>query len=289
MLNSFAGHYKALVLGSGDSPVAVFGRRVAVWDASPTHALAIRVAASDLSLDEQHLIFSCIESYLVRRAVCGLSRKNYNKVFAQQLKKLIDGELSAASLRTVLSSLSGDASRWPTDNEFRQQWLAGSAYPGRLDAAKLRAVFHRLETAMRTARSEERVPLDLDALDIDHVMPQAWTAHWPLFDGTTVTSEEASAAAAKRFATEGIDARSDAILQRQEAIPRLGNLTLVHYGVNRSLQNSAFAAKRKALFEHSNLHLNRQLMQQDAWDEAGIAARGEALAQSALKIWPGPL
>ncbi len=289
MLNRFAGQYKALVLGSGDSPVAVFGRRVAVWDASPTHALAIRVAASDLSVDEQALIFSCIESYLVRRAVCGLSRKNYNKVFAQQLKKLIDGELSAASLRTVLSSLTGDASRWPTDNEFRQQWLVGPAYPGRLDAAKLRAVFHRLETAMRTERSEERVPLDLDALDIDHVMPQAWTAHWPLSDGTSVTAEESAAAAIKRFTPEGLDARSNAILLRQDAIPRLGNLTLVHYGVNRSLQNSAFAAKRKALFDHSNLHLNRQLMQLDTWDEQGIAARGEALADLALKIWPGPV
>ena len=142
---------------------------------------------------------------------------------------------------------------------------------------------------MRTERSEERVPLDLDALDIDHVMPQAWTAHWRLSDGTSVTAEEAAAAAIKRFAPEGLDARSDAILLRQEAITRLGNLTLVHYGVNRSLQNSAFAAKRKALFDHSNLHLNRQLMQLGTWDEQGIAARGEALADLALKIWPGPV
>lgn len=142
---------------------------------------------------------------------------------------------------------------------------------------------------MRTERSEERVPLDLDALDIDHVMPQAWTAHWPLPDGTHVTTDEAAAAAIRRFAPEGVDPRTDEILRRQDAIPRIGNLTLVHYGVNRSLQNSAFGPKRKALFEHSNLHLNRQLMQCTEWNEAGIAARGEALAQLALSIWPGPL
>ncbi len=131
--------------------------------------------------------------------------------------------------------------------------------------------------------------LPAEQFNIDHVMPQAWTAHWPLSDGTSVTADEAAAAAIKRFAPEGLDARSDAILLRQETIPRLGNLTLVHYGVNRSLQNSAFAAKRKALFDHSNLHLNRQLMQLDTWDEQGIAARGEALADLALKIWPGPV
>lgn len=290
MLNRYAGNYKALVLGAGESPIAVFGRRVAVWDASPTHALAIRVAASELSVDEQQLIFTCIESYLVRRAICGLSRKNYNKVFAQQLKKLIDGELSSASLRSVLSALTGEASRWPSDDEFRQQWLLGSAYPGRLDAAKLRAVFHRLETALRSEKSEERVPLDLGALDIDHVMPQSWYAHWPLalLEGANVASDEATAASFKRFSSDGIDARTEAILERQDAIPRIGNLTLVHYGVNRSLQNSAFDAKRKALFEHSNLHLNRQLMQRTIWDEAAIAKRGEFLAEIALQIWPGP-
>lgn len=55
------------------------------------------------------------------------------------------------------------------------------------------------------------------------------------------------------------------------------------------LGSMAFAAKRKALFDHSNLHLNRQPMQLDTWDERGIAARGEALADLALKIWPGPV
>jgi len=38
-----------------------------------------------------------------------------------------------------------------------------------------------------------------------------------------------------------------------------------------------------------SLHLNRQPMQLDTWDEQGIAARGEALADLALKIWPGPV
>jgi hypothetical protein len=72
-------------------------------------------------------------------------------------------------------------------------------------------------------------------------------------------------------------------------LPRIGNLTLVHYGVNRSLQNHAFDAKRKAMFEHSNLQLNRRLMQRDSWDEAAIADRGEELVKIAMQIWPGPV
>lgn len=289
MLNRYGEQYKALVTGTGAQPIAVFGRRVAVWDASPAHALALRVAVSMLTIDEQHEIFSCVESYLVRRAVCGLSRKNYNKVFAQQLKLLMEGELSAASFRAALSVSSGDASRWPSNEEFRRQWLDGAVFPGRLDAAKLRSVFHRLETAMRSELSEERVPLSMEALDIDHIMPQSWYSHWPLPDGSNVSMDEANAAAPLRFMGEGLEPKTLAIHRRQDALPRIGNLTLVHYGVNRSLQNHAFDAKRKAMFEHSNLQLNRRLMQRDSWDEAAIADRGEELVKIAMQIWPGPV
>lgn len=289
MLNRYGEQYKALVTGAGAEPIAVFGRRVAVWDVSPAHALALRIAVSTLTIEEQQEVFSCVESYLVRRAVCGLSRKNYNKVFAQQLKLLMEGELSAASFRAALSVSSGDASRWPSNEEFRRQWLDGAVFPGRLDAAKLRSVFHRLETAMRSELSEERVPLSMEALDNDHIMPQSWYSHWPLQDGSNVSLDEANAAAPLRFMGEGLEPKTLAIHRRQDALPRIGNLTLVHYGVNRSLQNHAFDAKRKAMFEHSNLQLSRRLMQRDSWDDAVIADRGEELVKIATQIWPGPV
>ncbi|MBY4949849.1 HNH endonuclease family protein [Cupriavidus respiraculi] len=288
MLNQFAEHYRALATGTGSDPIAVFGRRIAVWDASPTHALALRVATSSLSADEKTEIFGCIESYLVRRAICGLSRKNYNKVFAQQLRRLIDGELTTAAFRAALKSLTGEASRWPTDDEFRRNWIEGEAYPGRLDAVKLRAIFHRLETAMRSEKTEESVPLTLDALDIDHIMPKSWYSHWPLTDGTSVTAFDAIDAQPLRFSSSDIDPRTQAILDREDAVRRIGNLTIVHLGVNRALQNHGFEEKRKALFDHSNLQLNRALMHSESWDQAAIAARGEALFEFAIKIWPGP-
>ncbi|WP_322628542.1 DUF262 domain-containing protein [Halothiobacillus sp.] len=290
MLDRFGEHYKKLVTGTGDAPIATFGRRAAAWDASPTHALALRVAVSDLAPKEQTNIFIYIESYLVRRAVCGLSRKNYNKVFSQQLKRLIDSDLTAESFRSNLASLTGEASRWPSDEEFRRHWVNGAVYPGRLDAAKLRAVFYHVETVMRSVRTEEPLPLALDVLDIDHIMPQSWYAYWPLPSGASASSEEAGLADLMRFVGEGtLDAKTEAILQRQDAIRTMGNLTIVHYGVNRSLQNRPFEEKRNALFNHSNLQLNRNLMQCSTWGEDEINKRGEALAAFALQIWPSPM
>ncbi|WP_081080990.1 DUF262 domain-containing protein [Burkholderia territorii] len=288
MLNKHAEHYRALVTGTGDTPIGVFGRRIGVWDASPTHALALRVAASALSVDEQRELFECIESYLVRRAICGLTRKSYNKVFAQQLKKLQAGQLGVAAFRAALAEPSGEASRWPRDEEFRRHWLEGDVYPGRLDAAKLRAIFHRLETALRSERSEERVPLALDTLDIDHILPQSWPSYWPLPDGTSVSSNDVHEARILQYVPDNLDERSAAILARERVVPQFGNLTLVHYGVNRSLQNHAYAQKRQALFEHSNLQLNRELMQLQHWDESAIAARGEKLFEVARVLWAGP-
>lgn len=287
-LNRYAGHYKALVTGTGTSPVAEFGRRMTAWDASPTHPLALRVAVGALSPEDQSSIFESIESYLVRRAVCGLSRKNYNKVFAQQLKKFTDSGADGKGFRRFLAELSGDASRWPSDEEFKKQWIDGAAFPGRLDAAKLRFMFHRLEAAMRSSKSEERVVLSLDDLDIDHILPQTWSSHWPLTDGSAVTAQDVGDANLLALTATELTDKAKAIAKREAAVPVLGNLTMVHYGVNRSVQNREFAVKRQALFEHSNLQLNRTLIASPSWDEAAIQQRAEMLFEHAVRVWPGP-
>ena len=285
-LNRYAEHYRALVTGTGSSPIAEFGRHMSAWDASPTHPLALRVAAGALPADEQAAIFEAIESYLVRRAVCGLSRKNYNKVFAQQLKKLTDSGGDAKSFRRALAELSGEASRWPTDDEFKKQWLSGAVFPGRLDAAKLRFMFHRLEVAMRSAKSEERVVLSLDDLDIDHILPQTWSTHWSLADGSMVSAQEVGDARLLSLTATELTDKAKAIAQREASVPTIGNLTMVHYGVNRSVQNKEFAVKRQALFEHSNLQLNRTLTATSLWNEAEIQKRAEMLFEHALRLWP---
>lgn len=193
------------------------------------------------------------------------------------------------SFRELLAEASGDGSRWPRDEEFRRSWLDASIYPGRLDAAKLRAMFHRLETVMRSEKTEESVPLSLDSLDVDHILPQSWYAHWPLADNSKVSVEESHAAEVMRFAATGLDARMVEIISRDSHVPRIGNLTMVHYGVNRSLQNHDFEEKRQAFFEHSHLQLNRALTKHDKWDEATIQARADKLFGFARELWRGPV
>jgi hypothetical protein len=52
------------------------------------------------------------------------------------------------------------------------------------------------------------------------------------------------------------------------------------------LQNRNFDAKRAAFVTHSNLQLNRALMQEDSWDEEAIDDRAAVLFDFAIRIWP---
>jgi Protein of unknown function (DUF1524) len=118
-------------------------------------------------------------------------------------------------------------------------------------------------------------------------MPDRWYEHWPL-DGGPVTQEEARAASLSALFGEQQTPRAEAISRRERLKATFGNLTLVHYGVNRSLQHGPFQSKRNAFFRESNLHPNRELMQLEQWDEDTITQRGRAMFEIALRVWPGP-
>jgi hypothetical protein len=287
-LDKQADNYRQLISGTGADPIASFGRRVAVWDASTTHPLALRIADSDLTHEAQKSMYDMLVSYLVRRAICGLVTKNYNKIFIGLLKKLSPKGLTQESLRVSLSELEGAASYWPRNDEFRRAWLNDPLYPGRLDASRCKFVLSELEAGLRSLRSEEPVPVGLENLDIDHVLPTSWFEHWPFADGTTATLSDSADAARLALIDEKLSGKQAAILKREKAKLTIGNLTLLHYGLNRSLQNSGFPVKREKLFAESNLQLNRSLMRLEDWNEAEILARGESLFKVAVQLWEEP-
>lgn len=288
LLNAYAENYTQFTSGAGDAPIAKFGKRIADWDAAPTHALALRVASVGLRPDEEKKIYDDITSYLVRRAICGLTPKNYNNIFLQLLKRFKGDHATADAFHSALVTFDGTASRWPRDNEFHAAWMNEPVHTRLGDIGRIRTVLAEIENRMRSPRTEEPFTLPQGLLDVDHIMPDRWYEHWPL-DGGPVTQEEASAAALSTLFGGSDTPRVEAISRREKLKATFGNLTLVHYGVNRSLQHSAFQSKRSAFFRESNLHLNRELMQLERWDEDAITQRGTAMFEFALRVWPGPV
>ena len=174
MLTRHADQYVQFVSGAGADAIALFGKRLSAWDASPTHPLALLVASSGLNSEEQTLIFDDIMSFLVRRAICGLPTKNYNNVFLQLLKRFHGDNANRRAFRTALAAPQGSASRWPRDDEFRLAWLNESAHARLGDVARVRAVLVEIENGLRSSRTEERFLPSPGSLDVDHILPDKW-------------------------------------------------------------------------------------------------------------------
>lgn len=286
MLDVYGKHYLELITGNGDLPIARFGRRLRVYDTTTTHALALKISTADIAQTEKVSMFNTIVSYIVRRAVCGLTSKNYNNWFMSILRQLSKGTLSNQVLQGLMAASTTDVSRWPDDAEFTNAFMTGPAYPGRLDAARCRTLLTELEGWMRTQkRTEEPQIPELSNLDIDHILPESWYEHWPLPAGTRATAAEASAAYMLEVGGGVLSDHQVAIRNRAKSVSTLGNLTLLNLSVNRQAQNKAFLIKKKLLLENTNLSLNVRLLALECWDEDVIVQRGRALAGAAAQLY----
>ena len=95
-----------------------------------------------------------LESYLVRRMVCGLSTKNYNKMFPQILREILRAEfVDSTLLHNILASFAGDAARWPRDEEFHKRWHTQKIYFSTLPQ-RARMVLQALDMQLESSKQE---------------------------------------------------------------------------------------------------------------------------------------
>lgn len=251
-----------------------FGLFAEAFDVSTVFPLVVYLATEaevEGRLDEA---LGIVESYILRRDLCGLSTKNYNRFFVSLVSRLRDAEGDKVdALKDWLASRTTDLDRWPLDQEWQSAWINRAQYrTGR--QARLRFIFERLEQRKRTKLNEEIEIRSI--LSIEHIMPQKWRANWPV-------------AGFEHLGPDEIDQDElIAIMNREGVINLLGNLTLVTSPLNSSVSNGPFSTKMPALRAHSSLSLNRELNDFDHWDEAAIAARGSALFETARTIWIRP-
>jgi hypothetical protein len=288
-LDEYAEHYEALVNAAGSLPVARFGRRIAAYDITTLYPLALFISTASIPDAQKIEMFDDLVSYVVRRAVCNLTSKNYNNVFLSALRYVARESLSPTVLRAALSSSESAVARWPSDAEFKNACLNGKLYTGHLDAAKMRSFLTELEGSLRSGvRSEEPELPNLSALDIDHVMPRSWHTHWELRDGSFATSGEVINVELMVRNGAELTSRQKEIKAREDAIQTLGNLTLLNLSVNREAKHYAFDSKRNLLIQNTALRLNVPVLTKQTWTVEDIVTRGETMSAEALKIWPGP-
>lgn len=270
-------HFRELVTPVKGSSLYELGTFLTAFDGTTAYPLLLALMERDLSPETWADLTSLIQSYWIRRAICGLTTKNYNRNFLLIARALQRVEPSGETLRGLLAGLTGESGQWPTDSEFKEAWLRRPAYHT-LNNSRLVYVLSRLNARYTNSKTEL---LTIDSpLSVEHLMPQKWQEHWPLPDGSqgfTPTDEE----------TES-DEQSAPMMSvaRDALLHTFGNLTLVSQPLNSSLSNAPWEAKRSALMGSSLLPLNLQLHSATTWDEGAILSRGEELFEHARSIWP---
>jgi hypothetical protein len=216
-----------------------------------------------ISPDETAGMVDDLESYILRRAVCGLTNKPYNRFFVGALRHLRKSPaVTRAALREYLTAGTGDSVRWPDDQEFGRAFVHRPVYRMlKRDVSSM--MLQALERGLATPKHEQ-VEL-LGKLSIEHIMPQSWQEAWPLPDDSDENRE-----------------------RRERLLHTFGNLTLVTPQFNTALSNKAFLRKQKEFKRIARLLLSRTLEEVTGWDEQAILARGRTLFDVARRRWPHP-
>ena len=247
------------------------------FDIRTSYPLLLMLLDSKIDEAQWNAVSSILESYLLRRAVCGLTTKNYNRIFLTLTRNLRRDCISPQNLAKQLSEQTGDSGEWPTDQSFKESWTTKHAYQI-LNNSKIVHILKRLNDTYSGDKAE-RIVID-GQLTVDHILPQAWIENWPLADGSkglTIT---------ELFVADDKNIGALATRRRNAALQTFGNLTILTQALNSSVSNSAWPTKKPELLRHSLLPINQQLHDAAVWDEAAIEKRSEELFKRALKLWP---
>lgn len=275
-LTKYAPAYRQLAEPSPTGELSKLSRRLNTFDLSTAYPLVLIIAQSEADDETKARLYDLIGSYVIRRAICYLTAKNYNNLFVEVAAYLkVHGVTEDAYYAVMESKKSSDTSRFPSDAEFASAIRTRPQY-GWIPQHRLKLILEELEFAMRD-RFNIQGTLQ-DGLTIEHIMPQNWPMYWPLPSGTVAPAD---------FVTAVDDATRSEIEVRQAVVQTLPNLTLLTPPANSSASNLNFEAKRVRLHD-SLLKTNIAIASEAVWDEAAIARRGDALATAAVALWPSP-
>jgi uncharacterized protein with ParB-like and HNH nuclease domain/predicted transport protein len=205
--------------------------------------------------DVLHIV-RLVDSYVFRRAICGVPTNSMNRTFAT-LAKQIDKTHYVESVEAQFYMLT-TYRRFPSDDEFQREFQTRDLYnfPRRL------YYLRRLENYNR----DELV--SVGEYTIEHIMPQ---------------NPDLSSEWRRELGADW---------QRVQStwLHTLGNLTLTAY--NSTYSDRPFSEKRDMPSDphkgiaKSPLHINEDVRHATHWNEATIKQRAARLAERGLKVWP---
>lgn len=239
-----------------DENIAAGLGRLRRWEIATANPFVLKLleakSKGTVSAADVAKCLATIESFAVRRTVCGVPTNQLKRIFLSIAKEMPNADIPAWLSKTLATGTSGR--RWPKDEEFKESLLRYRAYAQPIDRCKF-----LLETLEEHHGHKE--PATFESATIEHVMPQTLNAEWRTMLG----------------------ASADDI--HEKWLDLLGNLTLTGY--NSELSNDPFPRK-KALLSDSHFEMNKWIAARDQWTETELRERTDLVFTKAKAIWPRP-
>ena len=269
--------FRRIISPKKGDPIYELATFLDTFDIRTAHPLLLLLLDVEIDDDAWPKISTALESYLLRRAVCGLTTKNYNRIFLSLIRNLRREGVTVENLINQLNEQTGESAEWPSDEAFQEAWRTRHIYQT-LNNPKIVHILKRLSATHFKSKMES---LSIEGpLTVEHILPQGWLAHWPLPDGSKgMNGTELWEAAAE-------DPRAKATRKRNAALQTLGNLTILTQPLNSAVSNSSWEKKKPELLLHSLLPINQNLHNVEVWDETAIEKRAKELFMRAVEIWP---
>lgn len=208
-----------------------------------------------ISLDDFCEIIELLESYVFRRAICGIPTNSMNKTFATLSKEINKSDYLDSFKAALL--LKDSYRSYPSDSEFIREI-------SRKDIYNFRNTNYLLTKLENFGHPKE--PINIGNYTVEHILPQ---------------NEELN----DQWRSSLGDKWRDIQLTY---LHTLGNLTLTGY--NSELSDKSFKEKQQMSggFKFSPLFLNAGLADLEIWNEEAILSRAEKLSKASVKVWPFP-
>lgn len=203
-------------------------------------------------------IITILNSYLMRRSLCGMDTSDISNYFPDLLRSLLNfcnGEYSLivdTFKRFLIDSNRSNGREMPTNKRLEECIKNANMYRLR---EWVSIFFRKLESENNPA------PVDFSKLSIEHLMPQTATTLWLSHLGCDKEAYENN-------------------------VNRLGNLTLAAKSDNSRMGNQVWEYKNKVLSSTNHLKMNVKLLEHERWKLVDIEKRTCELINEIARLYP---
>lgn len=213
-----------------------------------------------VSFEQLKEIIDIVNTYLIRRSICGLDTSDITRLFPTLLKDVLREcnqkndyiNIVEYTKKNLINKQRGKSAYMPDDEQLRTYLESANVYNLRLT---LKIIFDKIELYNNSA------PVDLKKLSIEHLMPQTPTQEWlNVLNVDEITYEK--------------------------NLHRLGNLTLATKPDNSKMGNKPFDYKKEILADTAHLTMNMYILNIKNWSIDEIDKRTDILIDQIIKLYP---